>query len=279
MVCVQQLVSKCRRKEACPFGNLGPSWSVQTFKEAYRQKQQAFFAKTGKLGPISIFSPHQGGLLALWACTKHSHVDSRLLVARTRPATAVLRLAALVSLVQGYVRQCNGFQKVDRLLRQFRLPPRRMRWIKCPDAGPCGRLRQLCEEQRAILRRYMGRLFSIGFWPGSSSAVVPFLVSWTDAMQLSNPSESQFHLYGIKAVLRLSTTEEGKVLEGFLAIGLSKIGKHYTSPTRTCNKICMHGCVITMSLAALDGTAGGNQGFLSPLSRSNQQQKATIFLA
>ena len=145
--------------------------------------------------------------------------------------------------------------------------------------GPCGRLRQLCEEQRAILRRYMGRLFSIGFWPGSSSAVVPFLVSWTDAMQLSNPSESQFHLYGIKAVLRLSTTEEGKVSEGFLAIGLSKIGKHYTSPTRTCNKICMHGCVITMSLAALDGTAGGNQGFLSSLSRSNQQQKATIFLA
>ena len=258
VVCVQQLVSKCRRKEACPFGNLGPSWSVQTFKEAYRQKQQAFFAKTGKLGPISIFSPHQGGLLALWACTKHSHVDSRLLVTRTRPATAVLRRAALVSLVQGY---------------------RRMRWIKCPDAGPCGRLRQLCEEQRAILRRYMGRLFSIGFWPGSSSAVVPFLVSWTDAMQLSNPSESQFHLYGIKAVLRLSTTEEGKVSEGFLAIGLSKIGKHYTSPTRTCNKICMHGCVITMSLAALDGTAGGNQGFLSSLSRSNQQQKATIFLA
>ena len=114
----------------------------------------------------------------------------------------------------------------------------------------------------------MGRLFSIGFWPGSSSAVVPFLVSWTDAMQLSNPSESQFHPYGIKAVSRLSTTEEGKVSEGFLVIGLSKIEKHYTSPTRTCNKICMHGCVITMSLAALDGTAGGNQGFINSLSRS-----------
>ena len=34
-----------------------------------------------------------------------------------------------------------------------------MRWIKCPDAGPCGRLRQLCEEQRAILRRYMHGAF------------------------------------------------------------------------------------------------------------------------
>ena len=34
--------------------------------------------------------------------------------------------------------------------------------------------------------------------------------------------------------------------EGFLAIRLSKIEKHYTSPAGTCSRTCIHGCVITM---------------------------------
>eukprot|EP00438_Fugacium_kawagutii_P023302 Skav226239 [mRNA] locus=scaffold1218:450682:453784:+ [translate_table: standard] len=133
LVCVQQLLTICRKKQNFPFGQLGPVWSVQTFKQAYRQKQQVFFAKSGQSGPLSIFAPGQGGLLALWACTKSTELDTRLLVGRCRPSRVIIRLANLVTMVKGYVRQCNGYKKVDKLLKKYRLPPRRTVWFKCPD--------------------------------------------------------------------------------------------------------------------------------------------------
>ena len=48
VVCVQQLVSKRRRKEACPFGNLGPSWSVQSpnFQRSLPTEATSLFCKS-----------------------------------------------------------------------------------------------------------------------------------------------------------------------------------------------------------------------------------------
>ena len=130
-VCLQRQCKIVQQKLSRPFGNLAPSWTVQTFSAAYRSKQKEQYAKWGLQGPISIYATRQGGLLALWACSKHAHLDLRLLLKGRGPARAILRLAHLISLVHGYVRQSNGFRHVDRLLARYHLPSRRHRWFPC----------------------------------------------------------------------------------------------------------------------------------------------------
>ena len=139
-VCMNQVWSILKHKQIRPFGNLAPAWTAQTFTVAYRRKQQHLFSKSGQQGPLSIYSARQGGLLALWICSRHATLDLHLLLKRRQPAVAVLRLARLVELVRGYVRQSNGFRRVDWLLARFNLPSRRHHWFRCFDASDRKRL-------------------------------------------------------------------------------------------------------------------------------------------
>lgn len=102
------------------------------------------------------FLSQHGGLLAVWACATHSVLDSRLLTSCKRPAQAVLRLAGLVAMVVGYVRQSNGYRHVDRLLKRFRLPPRQIRWFKCPDEESMQRARLTVRSAAASLAQKHG---------------------------------------------------------------------------------------------------------------------------
>lgn len=83
-----------------------------------------------------------GGLLAVWACATHSVLDSRLLTS--------------VAMVVGYVRQSNGYRHVDRLLKRFRLPPRQIRWFKCPDEESMQRARLTVRSAAASLAQKHG---------------------------------------------------------------------------------------------------------------------------
>ena len=103
------------------------------FGQAYQRVQRQSFAKSGKIGPLNIYAPRMGGLLALWACVKDSVLSTGMLLKKSCPAKAVFRLADLVQLVQGYVRRTRGMAHVDRLLHRFRLPGRAMNVFKAPD--------------------------------------------------------------------------------------------------------------------------------------------------
>ena len=108
-----------------------PLWTIQTFKQAYREKQQSIFAKTGKCGCLSVYTARNGGLLALWACQSGSQLDFRQFLRGVPPEHAVIRLTHLVAMVQGYVKQSRGFRHVDiKLLHRFRMPSRSLYWIK-----------------------------------------------------------------------------------------------------------------------------------------------------
>ena len=113
-------------------GLQAPLWTVNSFTDAYRRAQQELFAKSGTAGPVNIYSSRRGGLLALWACSKNSVLSLRLLFKGRSPQNAVVRLAALVQMVEGYVRQSRGFEHVDRLLHRLRMPKRGLSWFKSP---------------------------------------------------------------------------------------------------------------------------------------------------
>ena len=125
-----------------PPGYMGKKNSGLLGTSARRQQQ----SKHGSLG----------GLLAVWACATHSVLDSTLLTSCKRPAQAVLRLAGLVAMVVGYVRQSNGYRHVDRLLKRFRLPPRQIRWFKCPDEESMQRARLTVRSAAASLAQKHG---------------------------------------------------------------------------------------------------------------------------
>ena len=107
-------------------------WTIQTFKQAYRKKQQSIFAKTGKFGCLSVYAARNGGLLALWTCQSQSgsQLDFRQFLRSVPPERAVVRLARLVQMVQGYVKQTRGFRHVDKLLHRFRMPSRSLYWFQ-----------------------------------------------------------------------------------------------------------------------------------------------------
>ena len=124
--CLRQICLEARKKKEYR----RPLWTMQTLKQAYRDKQQWIFAKTGKLGPLSVYTARSGGLLALWACQSGSHLDFRQFLKGIPPERAVVRLARLVKMVQGYVKQTRGFRHVDKLLHRFRMPSRSLYWFK-----------------------------------------------------------------------------------------------------------------------------------------------------
>ena len=50
------------------------------FGQAYQRVQRQSFAKSGKIGPLNIYAPRMGGLLALWACVKDSVLSTGMLL-------------------------------------------------------------------------------------------------------------------------------------------------------------------------------------------------------
>lgn len=124
--CCTQIIEQVRRQAGFALRRRQPLWTVQSLREAYRSKQQWVFAKYGKIGPLSVYSKRNGGLLALRACEKCNDLRLSSLIGRRRVETAVLRLARLVYMVQGYVKRTRGLERVDRLLKRFRMPSRAM---------------------------------------------------------------------------------------------------------------------------------------------------------
>ena len=140
------------------FGHLLTAWTRQSFREAYRRKQQSIYASRGMQGPLYIYAEGCGSLLALWACSKHAAVDARRLLARKSVAPAILRLARLISWVHGYVRQRNGFAQVDKLLHRFNLPGRQLHWFKCPSPDAKQRLQQAIKAAAVSEARQHGQV-------------------------------------------------------------------------------------------------------------------------
>ena len=120
--CLRQICTEARKNK----DYRQPLWTIQTFKQAYRKTQQSIFAKTGKFGCLSVYAARNGGLLALWTCQSQSgsQLDFRQFLRSVPPERAVVRLARLVQMVQGYVKQTRGFRHVDKLLHRFRMPSR-----------------------------------------------------------------------------------------------------------------------------------------------------------
>ena len=124
--CLRQICIEARKNK----DYRQPLWTIQTFKQAYREKQQSIFAKTGKFGCLPVYAARNGGLLALWACQSGSQLNFRQFLRGVPPERAVVRLARLVQMVQGYVKQTRGFRHVDKLLHRFRMPSRSLYWFK-----------------------------------------------------------------------------------------------------------------------------------------------------
>ena len=143
--CPQRLVKTWSWRQARPQGAAAPWWTAMVFGQAYQRVQRQSFAKSGKIGPLNIYAPRMGGLLALWACVKDSVLSTGMLLKKSCPAKAVFRLADLVQMVQGYVRRTRGMAHVDRLLHRFRLPGRAMNVFKAPD------LEILARAKKAVL--------------------------------------------------------------------------------------------------------------------------------
>lgn len=122
--CCTQIIEQVRRQVDFTMRRRHPLWTVQSLRDAYRSKQQWIFAKYCKMGPLSVYSKRNGGLLALWACDKAGDLRLSCLIGRRKAETAVLRLARLVQMVQGYIKRTRGFARVDRLLKRFRMPSR-----------------------------------------------------------------------------------------------------------------------------------------------------------
>lgn len=123
--CLNQVIEQVRQQKVSMQSRRQPLWTVQTLRDAYRSKQQWVFAKSGKIGPISIYSKRNGGLLALWACEKGSRLNLSSFLRHGHLETTVLRLARLVAMVQGYIKRNRGFAHVDKLLKRFQMPSRR----------------------------------------------------------------------------------------------------------------------------------------------------------
>ena len=103
-----------------------------SLNEAYRRKHREHFARTGKHGPLNIYSRRNGSLLTPWACTKGSTLHLRLLLRKHPAAIPVLRLARLVDMVPGYVKRRRGRQHVDSLLARLQLPRRSHTVLRSP---------------------------------------------------------------------------------------------------------------------------------------------------
>ena len=55
--CLRQICIEARKNK----DYRQPLWTIQTFKQAYREKQQSIFAKTGKFGCLSVYAARNGG--------------------------------------------------------------------------------------------------------------------------------------------------------------------------------------------------------------------------
>ena len=126
---IKTMTAKARRGTA----QQPPAWTGMSFNEAYRRKLRWHFAKTGKHGPLNIYSPRNGGLLALWACAKNSNLHLPALFQGRPRAAAIIRLARLVNWIPGYVKKARGRELMNKLLHRFGLPSNRVAIFKSPS--------------------------------------------------------------------------------------------------------------------------------------------------
>lgn len=126
------------------------AWRMQSFTTAYRALQRKFWEKTGKAGPIDLYTGQSWNVSVLWACTRGGGVFWRKLGGRWGDVDGVLRLARDVAAMPGFVRRRRAQFHIDRRLAALELPARRILYVRSSGraigevrralAGSCARM-------------------------------------------------------------------------------------------------------------------------------------------
>ena len=216
--CLRQICIEARKNK----DYRQPLWTIQTFKQAYREKQQSIFAKTGKFGCLSVYAARNGGLLALWACQSGSQLNLRQFLRGVPPERAVVRLARLVQMVQGYVKQTRGFRHVDKLLHRFRMPSRSLYWFKSSSPSLLSKAKAAVRIAAKATARNP-RVFHVQLDHGSAwnLQLAEHHVFLTDEMQCKQQRLSVLAPYGSKGYLRSTTGVEASRSGACREIGIS----------------------------------------------------------
>ena len=106
-----EISQQAQRNGTCLQLSRLPIWTAQSFKEAYKRKQQWILATHGK---AARFQSTQDATEPAAPST-------------TEAWNSCSAFSTVVSVIQGYVKRSRGFEHVDTLLKRFRMPGRCVR--------------------------------------------------------------------------------------------------------------------------------------------------------